>query len=149
SAAIAATALVLSPFAIAGEEQVEVQTETTETTVTTTETVEFTQLDADADGFVVQAEIPTDIELAQVWVDLDADCDMKLSQSEVDGWEAVGEEEACESSAIVKAGAHPARAAPSGGWNPIRRAARPLSALRGAWSWAGLRKSPVVGRSRI
>src|SRR5690606_13859156 len=72
SALCAATALVLSPLALAGEEQVKVETETTETTVTTTEQVEFTQLDADGDGFVVQTEIPTELELAQVWVDFDA-----------------------------------------------------------------------------
>lgn len=89
SALCAASALAFSPLAVAEGDQV-VQTETTQTTVTTTtETVEFTELDADADGFVVQTEIPTDLELAQVWVDFDADGDMKLSQSEFDAWVAV------------------------------------------------------------
>ena len=64
--------------------------------MTTTEEVVFTDLDADADGFVVQTEIPTDLELAQVWVDFDADGDMKLSQSEFDAWVAVDEEEEAE-----------------------------------------------------
>lgn len=93
-----ALAFAVSPVLANETEQQEVQvhTQTTETTVTSTRDLDFGTLDSDADGFVVQTEIPADAELAQVWVDYDADGDMKLSQGEFDAWVQVDSEEEAE-----------------------------------------------------
>ena len=61
-------------------------TDAIDSTVAATAEVDFDSLDANADGFLAQDEIPPGSTLADGWVDHDLDGDLQLSPSEFDGW---------------------------------------------------------------
>jgi hypothetical protein len=90
SATIAAVLACGTASAAAGDvARVEETTTTTDTMTgrtTTTTSVRFEDYDADADGIIVEREIPDGSGFAEVWVKYDADRDLRITPVEFERW---------------------------------------------------------------
>ena len=79
--------------AVAEDVQRVQETKTTSTDAsgrtTTTTTVRFEDYDTNADGFILKQEIPADSRFANVWVQYDADRDLKITPVEFEQWTLV------------------------------------------------------------
>lgn len=95
----AALGLALSGFAFANDPEVTPPADPADTTMTTPDVpvaeteVTFADLDTDADGYVSQADIPAEHELALQFSTADSDKDSRLSQAEFDAFAGSLEED--------------------------------------------------------
>ena len=71
------------------EETTTTATDATGRTTTTTTTTRFEDFDSDADGVIVEREIPATSPFAEVWVKYDADRDLRITPVEFQKWTPV------------------------------------------------------------